>query len=295
MNRTRWKFGIGILWLGLPLIAFRYWMVWDSLPVRLATHFNAAGQPNGWMTREGSMYFILGLYLFLSVLFTVILTVIHKVHAPDAAAGAMLGLFYVVCGVLYYGNESVLAYNLTGAPVQILPIVAPVMIAICVVVMLSVVDKRGESLPEAATVAEENHAGRIWALVLILPAIVNLVFLYVVPGVGLRLLFSIPAVILLLAAAMAWSGFTYRFTAAGVEVRTLGLRVRSIPAEQIKQYAADKWSMAGGYGIRGLGACRAYVWSNRGVRIKTSDGEVFLGHSNPDRIVHDLDAVKQHV
>jgi hypothetical protein len=92
---------------------------------------------------------------------------------------------------------------------------------------------------------------------------------------------------------MAWNGFTYLFTSAGVEIRTLGFRLRSIPVEQIKEYAPDRWSLVGGYGVRGLGERRAYVWGNRGVRIKTSDGEVFLGHSNPDRIVRDLDVIKK--
>ncbi|MFZ4766539.1 MAG: DUF1648 domain-containing protein [Roseimicrobium sp.] len=35
------------LWLSLPL-----------LPERVATHFNASGQPNGWMTREGTVWFM---------------------------------------------------------------------------------------------------------------------------------------------------------------------------------------------------------------------------------------------
>jgi len=112
MNRTWWKFGITLPWLGLPLIAFRYWQVWDRLPANMATHFNAANHPNGWMSREGSMYFILGLYLLMVALCGVIVTVIYKLHAPDAAAWATLGLFYVILGVLHYANESVLAYNL---------------------------------------------------------------------------------------------------------------------------------------------------------------------------------------
>ncbi len=62
---------------------------------------------------------------------------------------------------------------------------------------------------------------------------------------------------------------------------------------QVKEYAVDRWNPIGGYGIRGIGGRRAYVWGNRGVRIKTTDGEVFLGHSQPERIVHDLDVIKQ--
>jgi hypothetical protein len=54
----------------------------------------------------------------------------------------------------------------------------------------------------------------------------------------------------------------------------------------------DSWNVLGGYGIRGLGDRKAYVFGNRGVRITTSDGEVFLGHSEPERIIRDLDAMK---
>ena len=145
MTRTWWKIGIALPWLGLPLIALRYWMVWDQLPARMATHFNAMNQPNGWMSRQGSFYFIAGLYLCLVTLFTVITMVIHKLHAPNAAAWAVLGLFYVILGVLYYGNESVLAYNLTGAPVQILAMVIPVFVAIFVVIAITLSAKGGQS------------------------------------------------------------------------------------------------------------------------------------------------------
>ena len=293
MTRQWWRIGIALPWLGLPLIALRYWLVWDRLPAHIATHFNAANQPNGWMSREGSMYFILGLYFFLVALFTVIITVIHKVRKADAAAWAVLGLFYVILGVLYYGNESVLEYNLTGAPVQLLPIIAPVFVAIFVAIVISFATKRGQSLPTGSVLAEEVHAGRVWSLLLFVPAAIEIVVIYAIPNPGLRLTLGLTVVVLILAGGMAWSGFNYIFTSHGVEIRTLGFRLRSIPAEQIKEYAAASWSMAGGYGIRGLGERRAYTWGNRGVRIKTSDGEVFLGHSNPDRIVHDLDVVKQ--
>ncbi len=81
------------------------------------------------------------------------------------------------------------------------------------------------------------------------------------------------------------------FSSSGVEVRTLGFRLRSIPAADIKSYALDRWNVIGGYGIRGVGDKRAYVWGNRGVRIKTLEGEVFLGHDSPEQIIRDLDLI----
>ena len=40
-----------------------------------------------------------------------------------------------------------------------------------------------------------------------------------------------------------------------------------------------------------MGGRIAYVWTHRGVRVETNDGWVFLGHPEPEKIVHDLDAM----
>jgi hypothetical protein len=67
--------------------------------------------------------------------------------------------------------------------------------------------------------------------------------------------------------------------------------LRSIPKEQIRHYQPSSWNWTGGYGIRGLGQDRAYVWGNSGVRIATAGGSVFLGHAQPQRLIHDLDVL----
>lgn len=95
----------------------------------------------------------------------------------------------------------------------------------------------------------------------------------------------------ILASAFAWIGFQYRFSSNGVEIRMLGLLLQSIPKESIVNYAIESWSLIRGYGIRGVGKTRAYVWCNKVVHIKTSTGDVFLGHNDPQRLVHDLDSV----
>ena len=115
----------------------------------------------------------------------------------------------------------------------------------------------------------------------------------VIPLGGLRWVMALPALLLLGAAALAWSGFHYRFTDHGVEISTLGFRLRSIPLENIKAYAVAPWNPMGGYGIRGIGERRAYVWGNTGVRIMLSDGEVFLGHREPEKIMQDLNLIRQ--
>jgi hypothetical protein len=142
--------------------------------------------------------------------------------------------------------------------------------------------------------AEEQHGSIMWAMVMIVPACGMLLFAENVPLAGIRLTLIVSAIILFAAAAMAWSGFHYSFSPAGIEIRTLGLRVRSISAADIRSYAVDRWNVIGGYGIRGLGNRRAYVWGNSGVRIKTTQGEVFLGHSEPEKIIRDLDLVTRN-
>jgi hypothetical protein len=137
--------------------------------------------------------------------------------------------------------------------------------------------------------AEETHSGRLWSLI-ILPAFVGPFIAVALRPTGPARFALIPVAILGLGAtAMVLSGFQYRFLLDGVEIRTLGIRLRSIPKQSILSYSIEPWALARGYGIRGIGSTRAYVWGNKVVHIKTTNGEVFLGHSDPERIIRDLD------
>ena len=84
-----------MLWLALPLMALQYWSVWDQLPARMATHFGASGQPNGWMTRETSVIFALTVTTLVLASLTWALTRIRK---PDVLAWSLLAMLYVVTG-----------------------------------------------------------------------------------------------------------------------------------------------------------------------------------------------------
>ena len=141
---------------------------------------------------------------------------------------------------------------------------------------------------------EEQHGSVAWGLVMFVSAIAMLAFAGTVPILGIRLTLIVSAVILIGASAMAWSGFRYSFSPTGLEIYTLGFRVRSIPSAEIRSYAPDRWNVIGGYGIRGLGSRKAYVWGNSGVRIKTTEGEVFLGHREPEKIIRALDLMTRN-
>lgn len=290
MKRKWWQALIALLWLAVPAIALHYWLLWDRLPARLATHFDAIGHPNGWMSREASFIFTIVLMLFILTSATVILS---RVHKPDASSWALLGMFYVIIGMLYHVEQKVLDYNLSGRPVEVSPVIMAVFAAIFVVIGIFLATKRGVSLSSGTVLAEEVHASRSWGLVFAIPLVIELAVLVAVPNAAIRIAVGLGALLLFLGAALAWNGFHYFFSSSGLEIRTLGFRLRSVPVGQIQEYTVERWHPIGGYGIRGIGQRRAYVWGNRVVRIKTTDGEVFLGHSEPERIVHDLDAIKQ--
>jgi hypothetical protein len=290
MNRKLFRAAIVLLWLAPVAIALAYAAVWDQLPASMATHFNAAGRANGWMSREASLTLTLGI---LAPLLGLITWILSRVREPRVDFWSLLGLFYVIGGMMYAVNQQLIAYNLRGEPIHPGPVVAPVFVAIIVVVVAFLGSARGVPLPQAAVLAEETHAVRLWALLFVVPLAGQVAALIAVPDAGVRVALLLACVLFGGLFAFVWSGFQYRFTSAGVEIRTLGFRLRSIPAGEIKSYSAQAWAPLCGYGIRGLGNRRAYVWGSRGVRIETTTGqEIFLGHAEPERIVRDLEMLR---
>jgi hypothetical protein len=292
MDSKLYRTMTALLWLALPLTAFQFWRVRIQLPARMASHFGAAGQPNGWMSRESLVIFSLVLLTFLLATFTWALT---RVRKPDALAWSLLAMFYVMVGVLLSVNSSVLNYNLYRRPLNIVPEMIVVFVAAFVVIGVAFGAKRGPVLSRqtGAAEAEEVHASPWWALWFAIFSAIELGLIAVIPLPGLRLVMAVPALLLLGVTALAWSGFHYRFTSHGVEISTLGFRLRSIPLQSIKAYAVAPWNPLYGYGVRGIGERRAYVWGNTGVRIMLADGEVFLGHHEPEKIMNDLNAIRQ--
>src|SRR5262249_30455882 len=266
------------VWLVPPVLALRYWQVWDRLPVRIASHFDAIGRPNGYMTRAGSMIFVICISAFIALLGTLILT---RVRKPEPVSFAIVGFFYVILGVIFYGNESVLAYNLHQVPVSVGPVIFAVLLSVVALTATVLLVGRGHRLPKGTVLAEEVHSGRGWLVLFLFPLFIELFVITKLPNNPTRIAMAVSVLVLGTIAAFMWDGFHYIFTGSGVEIRMLGFRLRSIPKESIRDYRVDRWNALKGYGVRGLGECKAYVFGNKGVRITTSDGEVFLGHTEP--------------
>jgi hypothetical protein len=147
---------------------------------------------------------------------------------------------------------------------------------------------------QSDVLAEETHSGRAWSLIILLALIGPMIGVALVPSTAGRWAVALVGVIAIGTFAMSWSGFQYRFLRDGVEIRMLGFRLRSIPKQSIVSYSIEPWAFIRGYGVRGVGNTRAYVWGSKVVHIKTSNGEIFLGHNDPQRIVRDLDRVMSH-
>lgn len=272
----------------VPVAALLYAASWSRLPERMATHFGMNGQPNGWMARQDSLIFSV---VLTAVLAGVGVIPLARAKRPDFLAWTVLGLFYFVLGAVLLGTESVITFNLTGHAIDPTPFLVTALCVVAAVVIIALATHRDNAIPAAAPFAEETHASHLFAFIMMVPCAAFAVAAVNVPLTPVRVALAAGSVIMLATVAMAWGGFRYSFSRAGLEISLLGFRLRSIPAADIRGYAVDRWSALGGYGIRGLGDRRAYVWCNRGVRIQTAEGEVFLGHSQPQRIVRDLERI----
>jgi hypothetical protein len=293
MNRKFFSILTATMWLALPLIALRYWLVWDKLPARMSTHFAANGQPNGWMSRAASFYFATGVTAFVLVAFTAIAYAMQKQKNLNASSAGLLGFFYLMLGFVYYANNGVVAHNLTGRPVEISPVLIGVPIAVLLFTLIYLGTQRGAAFPRDPALTQEVHGSRVWALLFLMLTVLEFAIFAAIPSTGVRVGMFLMCLLFLLIAAHVWTGFQYRFTPSGVEIRTLGFRLRSIPRGDIRDYRIESWTPWRGYGIRGIGNTRAYVWGNKVVHISTQHGEVFLGHNDPARIVRDLDQMMQ--
>jgi hypothetical protein len=294
MNRCSYKTLTALLWLAPLAMSLRSWQVWDRLPVRMASHFDLAGRANGWMLRTATLYFDLGFLVFMAALFSAVLYVVQNKYPFAKLSWALLAFFHAEIWTLVYMLDTTLAYNLDGRPIEVAPLLIVTAIGLVAILAIAFGEKRGSVLPASdEVVAEEVHSGKPWGLLFLIPLIAVAITLVATSNTGARLGAGAVGIVLLATFAMAWDGFHYLFTRHGVEIRTLGFRLKSIPLLQIKQYEIENWRPSRGYGIRGIGNRKAYVWGNRGVRVEMFDGEIFLGHSDPQRIVHDLNVIKR--
>lgn len=116
MTRHVYKPLLVLMWLALFASALNYWRAWDQLPARMAVHFDADWQPNGYTSKEGAVELGLGIMAVMLVLFTVAGLIAHALK--PTAAWPMLLVFYLVLAVIWYGNDSIVRFNLNAQRVH---------------------------------------------------------------------------------------------------------------------------------------------------------------------------------
>jgi len=116
MKSTWLKAGVLLMWLALPISAWEYRSVWEKLPARMAVHFDANWQPNGYTSRQGALELGLGIMTVMLVMFTLSTLIIQGLK-PTAAWPALL-IAYIVVGFCWYGNHSIVKFNLNAQKEQ---------------------------------------------------------------------------------------------------------------------------------------------------------------------------------
>ena len=114
MNGRWYKMLVALMWLALPITALNYWRNWDRLPMRMAVHFDANWQPNGYTFREGALELGLGIMVFMLIVSTVGSLTSHALK--PVAAWPLLLVFYVTIGFVWFGNHSIIEWNLNPPP-----------------------------------------------------------------------------------------------------------------------------------------------------------------------------------
>jgi uncharacterized protein DUF1648 len=294
----RW---IALLLPGLAVAALvaRFAWIAGELPARVAIHFDAEGRPNGWMGRAP---FGLSMTTLLLAELGVSAWALGRLghRRFDALIAGLLSLFIVAETAVFW---EVLEMNRGGSTPRWGRVIVAAAVAALVPPLAAFLAGHDPRLSRAsppsgeAPLAVERHVSRarFW---INLPFCLGLVIgWFAVPGRIGR------GVVLLLAAitgyfmALIWTGFRYRFLRSGVDVRGLRRSLQFVPAAEIRSWDVrpiDPLRQFGGWGIRGGGATRAYVWGGRrALRLETSRGEIWLGHDDPDRLAACLERLKR--
>jgi hypothetical protein len=114
MNRDWFKPLTWLMWVAFPGSALQYWKSWGQLPTRMAVHFDANWQPNGYTSKEGAVMLGLGIMGFILIVST-IAALVSRALKP-VSAWPVLVISYVVLGFVCYGNYSIVKFNLNPPP-----------------------------------------------------------------------------------------------------------------------------------------------------------------------------------
>jgi hypothetical protein len=113
MERRLLFAAVVLAWLALPLTALNFSRAWDRLPQRIAVHFDANWQPNGWTSREGARTLALGTTGFLLAVFTLAAFAVSRSRASTLSRWGVVIVFYIAISLIYFVNNWIVDRNLT--------------------------------------------------------------------------------------------------------------------------------------------------------------------------------------
>jgi len=111
-------------------------------------------------------------------------------------------------------------------------------------------------------------------------------------GTAIRVGVDVIALLFAGVGIVAAAGYRYRFTGRGIEISTLGIRLRFIDVDRITHYEQTRLTFGDSFSL-GMTERRSYLWVGIPVRIQTLDGEILLGHMKPAILIRDLELMKQ--
>jgi len=101
---------LAALWVFVPLTALHFWLSWDELPVRMATHFDAQWRPNGWSDRGDAFGFAMAILTF-PLLIVTPACLWTRLRKPGQA-WPVLVIAYVAFGFICWSANSIVSRNL---------------------------------------------------------------------------------------------------------------------------------------------------------------------------------------
>jgi hypothetical protein len=292
----RWRKAIWVPWLGLVLMVAEIAYFYPQLPAVIASHFNAAGVANGWAPKTQFLTVILPI----CAMFLAIFTFLASRFPQISGLGWLVMIFqYWGSGLFVMLTHATLMYNLGRAKMLDFPILTWSLIMLGALVIGEVGRIRAirRNVPAGQILAEEHHGSSSLAGIFLGIGVVLLALVMELHAAGAaKGAPLIVGVALMLCALWAWTGFTYRVSATGVEIRTLAIPIRFIAMDNIEFVGAQQCNPLtdfGGWGIRGLGNMRAYIWGgNRCVQIRTHSGDkIYLGIADADRLAREIESL----
>ena len=279
MNRKFFRLRSWLMWLRCRITALRFGLVGIVCPLAWPRTSSTLGRPNGWMTREMSLvYTALGVYRFMRG--GLRYCVIRRPQDPDSRMqfpGRCWVSFICVIGVCLRRESRRSGFNLRlHYPWN--QIVSVVHLAIALIAWSAVVHR----VKIAATICQSwmSMAEEVSRLARAGVFCSSLSLLAQIWGPHRHPDSAGPPRVdacgLCCSAVVAIHMGLASIISSRVRASRFALWVSAcgpFHAMKLSNTQVESWNPLRGYGIRGIGDRRAYVWGNQGVRIKTTEAK----------------------